>query len=198
MMVPNRMLALVVVGAWGAGGLAAELVGIRGSDTRFASRIESRIDGAPITLVLTGGALRQKAVFNVYAVGSYVQEGRAVRSAGELAATDCPKQLHLIMERAVTGEQMAESFTTAIRMGHPAPVFAPELDALAGLLRGRTIRKGDHLWLTHVPGVGLHCNVVGQGDHLIENLRFSRAVWDVYLGEKNLGEAIKRGLVSRL
>jgi hypothetical protein len=127
-----------------------------------------------------------------------VQEGRAVRSAGELAATDCPKQLHLVMEREVTGEQMAESFTAAIRMSHPAPAFAPELAALTGLLRGRTIRKGDHIWLTHIPGVGFHCHVVGQGQHLITNVGFSRAVWNVYLGEKNLGESIKRGLVSRL
>jgi Chalcone isomerase-like len=197
-MVPSRMLAVVLVGAWGAGGLATELVGVRGSFAQFATRIESTIGSTPVTLVLTGGALRQKAVFNIYAIASYVQEGRAVRSAGELAATDCPKQLHLVMERDVTGEQMTAAFTTAIRMGHPAPAFAPELDELAGLLRGRTIRTGDHIWLTHVPGVGLHCQVVGRGEHLIKNVRFSRAVWDVYLGEKNLGESIKQGLVSRL
>ncbi|HEX8201505.1 MAG TPA: chalcone isomerase family protein [Isosphaeraceae bacterium] len=198
MMIPSRMLAVVLAGAWGAGGLAAELVGVGGSSTRFATRIVSRIDGAPVSLVLTGGALRQKAVFNVYTVGSYVQEGRPVRSAGELAAADCPKQLHLVLERDVTGEQIAESFTTAIRMGHPAPAFAPELGELTALLRGRTIRQGDHLWLTHISGVGIHLQLVGQGEHLIKNPAFSRAVWDVYLGEKNLGESIKRGLVSRL
>ena len=61
----------------------------------------------------------------MYAIGSYVQEGVAIRTAGELAATDCPKQLHLVMERDVTGEAMAAAFTTAIRQGHPAPAFAP-------------------------------------------------------------------------
>ena len=27
---------------------------------------------------------------------------------------------------------------------------------------------------------------------------FSRAVWDIYLGRNNLGEGIKKGLVSRV
>lgn len=198
MTVPSRMLALVLVGVWGMGGLGAELVGISGSYTRFATAIEGRIGGAPVKMVLTGGALRQKAIFNVYTVGSYVQAGAGVRSAGELAALDGPKQLHLVMERDIPGTKMAETFAAAIRQSHPAPTFTPELDALARLLRDRTIKKGEHIWLTHVPQVGVHCHVVGQGEHLIKNVRFSRAVWDIYLGEKNVGEAIKRNLVSRL
>ena len=40
---------------------------------------------------------------------------------------NAPKQLHLIFERDVDGEAMAQSFREAIGMGHPAPAFAPEL-----------------------------------------------------------------------
>ena len=197
-MVPSRMLAALLGVVWGTGSLAAELVGVDGSATRFASAIESRINGAPVRMVLTGGALRSKAVFKVYAIGSYVEEGTPVRSAGELAASDSLKQMHLVMEREIPGEKMSEAFTAAIRQNHPAPDFTPELAALADLLQGRTIKKGDHIWLTHVPQVGMHCQIVGQGEHTIRNLRFSRAVWEIYLGERNLGEAIKLGLVSRL
>jgi hypothetical protein len=197
-MVASRMLALALVSAGGTNGLAAELVAVNGSRTRFASAIEGRIGGAPVRLVLTGGALRQKAIFNVYAVGSYLQEGAPVRTAGELAAADRPKQLHLVMERDIPGETMVEAFTEAVRLNNPAPAFVPELEALGRLLRPRTIQKGDHIWLTHVPQVGIHCRVVGKGEILIRNPRFSRAVWEIYLGEKNLGESIKQGLVSRL
>jgi hypothetical protein len=192
------MLALTLVCAGGTGGLAAELVAVNGSSTRFATAIEGRIGDAPVTLVLTGRALRQKSVFNVYAVGSYVQQGAGVRTAEELAAIDRPKQLHLVMERDIPGEKMAEAFAEAIRLNYPAPAFLAELESFTRMLGSRTIQKGDQIRITHIPRVGVHCRVVGKGELLIRDLRFSRAVWDIYLGEKNLGESMKRGLVSRL
>ena len=52
--------------------------------------------------------------------------------------------------------------------------------------------------MTHLPGIGLHIRVAGKVDFVIRSVGFSRAIWDIYLGEKNLGEALKKGLTARL
>jgi len=178
--------------------LAAELVGVPGSGAQYATPIAAKVAGKDVTLKLTGAALRKKLVFSVYTVGSYVQEGVAVRSAEELVAANCPKRLHLIMERDVSGKDMAEAFRTAVRLNHGAPAFENELKRLEEFMQPLTAQKGDHIHLTHLPGVGLHCQIVGKTEITIPGVPFSGAVWEIYLGKNNLGEDIKKGLTSRL
>ncbi len=187
------MLLLVGVGVG-----ATELVGVRGSSTHFTTTMGITIGDRPVKLVLTGVGLREKLFLNVYAIGSYLLEGVSVHTAEELAAVDQPKQLHLVLERDVDGKDMAEAFRIAIRQNYPEPAFAEEVERLCALMRNLDLTKGDHIYLTHLPGVGLRCNVVNKGEILLDKPEFSRAVWDIYLGKNNVGEGIKKGLVSRL
>src|SRR5690242_8417239 len=106
-MVRSRVLALALLGLFGAAALAVESVGVEGSQTQYPTLIESPISNKPVKLVLTGTAMRKKLLFNVYTVGSYVQEGTQVHSADDLASADVPKQLHLVMERDMDGKTMA-------------------------------------------------------------------------------------------
>jgi Chalcone isomerase-like len=195
----SRSLVAVTVAALAAGGASAvELVGVHGSSTRFTTTMEATAGDKLVRLVLTGAALRQKVFINVYAVASYVQEGVAVRTAERLAEVDCVKRLHLVMERDVDGKDMAAAFQTAIRANNPAPAFGAEVEQLTQMMQGNAAKKGDHIFLTHLPGAGLHVSMPGKADFTIRNPAFSRAVWDIYLGKNNLGEGIKRGLVSRV
>ncbi len=194
----NKMLAVSLVLAIVAGARAVELVGVRGTSTQFTTTMDWTVNDKPIKLVLTGVALRQKLVFNVYAIASYLQEGVSVKTADDLAAVDAPKQLHLVMERTVDGKDMAEAFRSAIRLNHPAPALAEEVNQLAEKLQAGSALKGDHIYLTHLPGVGLQVKLADREEFLIRNVDFSRAVWDIYLGNNNLGDSIKRGLISRL
>jgi hypothetical protein len=197
-MVSRKAAAVAVLVLTAGVAPAVELVGVRGSSTRFTTTMEATVGDKPVRLVLTGAALRQKLFVNVYAIGSYVQEGVAVRSAEALAEADCVKRLHLVMERDVDGKDMAAAFQAAVRANHPEPAFATEVEQLTHLLQGEAAKKGEHIFLTHLPGVGLHCARPGKPDFTIRNPAFSRAIWDIYLGRNNLGEGIKRGLVSRL
>jgi hypothetical protein len=192
------VLSVVLLLTSGLTTRATEVVGVRGSSTHFTTTMDITIGDKPVRLALTGVALREKYFINIYAVASYVVEGAGVHTAEELAALDQPKQLHLVLERDVTGNDLAEAFLIAIRQNYPAPAFAPEVDRLTATLRDLEMKKGDHVYLTHLPGVGLRCNVIGKGDFTIENPQFSRAVWDIYFGKNNLGEGIKKGLTSRL
>jgi hypothetical protein len=197
LMFRRRILAVVVLGLGmravvGAGAAASD------GDPRFATAITSQIGGKAVRLALTGTAMRTRYLLNVYAIGSYVQAGIKVQDGEELARTDVPKQLHLIFERDVDANTMAKSFREAIGMSHPAPAFGPELAELEKYLRAYSVKQGDHLWLTSIPGVGLGCQVVGKPSMVVRSVGFARAAWEVYLGPKNLGVAIKSGLSSRL
>ena len=193
-----RILSAAVLLVCGAGVFATELVGVHGSSTQFTSTMGISADGKPVQLALTGVALRQKYFLNVYAIGSYVLEGANVHTAEELATINQPKQLHMVMERDVSGKDFAEAFLIAIRQNHPMPEFDAEVDRMTQKVREMNYSKGDHVYLTHLPGVGFRCNVVNKGEFTIDNPAFSRAVWDIYLGKNNLGEGIKKGLASRL
>jgi hypothetical protein len=183
--------------AWlAAGAFAAD--GMNVGSTRFPATNIITANGKGVSLVLTGAAMRQRYLFNVYAIASYVQPGTAISNAEELARADVVKQLHLVMQRDVAGRDVAESFRAAIRANYPEPQFNAEVDSLVQKLREGTARRGEQILLTHVPGVGLQVSISGKESFVIKNAGFSKAVWEIYLGANNISDAVKRGLVSRL
>jgi hypothetical protein len=197
-MLTRRLLAAAGVALIGTALLAADMVGVPGSSTKYPSEIEAAVGGKNVKMVLTGAAMRTRFLVNVYTIGSYVEKGAPVNSAQTLVAADCAKRLHLVMERTVDGKDMAEAFRAAIRMNHREPAFNDEVNTLVQFMRSTSARKDDHILLTHVPGIGLHCSMAGKADFLIKNVQFAHAVWEIYLGNHNLGEGIKKALVSRM
>jgi chalcone isomerase-like protein len=177
---------------------AVEQVGVDGSDRKFDSTITETIGGQQVTMDLTGTALREKAWINVYAIGSYIQQGAAVHNADELAAADVPKSLHLVMERGVGGKKMGSAFSEAIEANYPEPAFAEELKAFQTYFEAHSVEENDPITFTNEPGVGVLCKVAAAEPLEIKNPKFSKAIWDIYLGKNNIGEGVKKGLTSRL
>jgi len=182
-------LTAVILGSWFLG---------RADAGGFPTSIEKEIGAMTVKLALTGTAVRKKGIFAVYSVASYLLEGAKVRSAEELAGADVPKQLHLVMIRSVSGQEMGSTFLAVFRQNHPEPAFKEEAQTLADLLRASTAQRGDNIFITHVPKVGLHCRRAGGEEILIKNVDFSKAVWDNYFGKRSISEDVKRGLTSRL
>jgi len=192
LMLAAAVAALVLIPARG------ETVGVDGSATSYETQVECTVGGKPVKMVLTGAALRKRVVFKVYTIGSYVEAGAGVRSAEALAGADVPKQLHLVMERDVGGAEMADAVEKAIHKGRGDGAFSDELKALSDTMKSLELKKGDHVRLTNIPKKGLECDVAGKKQVLIENSDFSKAVWEIYLGKKNIDDDIKKALVSRL
>ena len=164
----------------------------------FPNSKQIRIGSQNVKMVKTGQAVRKKLIFSVYAVANYVQDNVNVRTAEDVINTDCPKVLHLVMFRTVSGENMANSLIAILRKNHPAPAFANETKALAALIRSGSAEKGDHILLTHIPQVGLHFKHVGGREILIRNVVCSRAIWEIYFGRNNVSEDVKKGLLSQV
>ncbi len=184
----------VVPGALALG----ETVAVDGSDTTYQAQIEPTVGGKAVKMSLTGAALRKRLVFKVYTIGSYVECGAGARSAEDLAAADVPTQLHLVMERDVDGKEMAEAVEKAIHKSRGDDAFPRELESLRETMKALELKKGDNIRLTNVPKKGITCDVAGKKQLLIENSDFARAVWEIYLGKKNIDDDIKKALVSRL
>jgi hypothetical protein len=164
----------------------------------FPTTMETKIGDEQIKLLRTGTAMRKKGIFKVYLVASYVQEGAKVRTAEELAAADAAKRLHLVFLRPVGGREMAQTFRAVLRQNYPEPTFADEVKQLTDLFERTSAQRGDEVLITHIPKVGLHCRRMNKEEVLIKNVDFSRAVWENYLGKRNVGEGVKQGLVSEL
>jgi hypothetical protein len=175
-----------------------ELVPAPGSNVQYPTAIANFGAGLdqPVDLTLTGVAMRKKLVFNVYTLASYIQAGAKVATAAELVRADVPKMLHLVMQRAVDGPSMAESFKVALAAGHPGK-FAVEQDKLSGFLHGLTAEKGQSVWIIHVPGKGVRF-VVGEEQLFVPGVAFAQAIWDIYLGPATIDAAIRTGLTSRI
>jgi hypothetical protein len=197
-MLYRKIAMLLLAGIGSAATLAGETVGVSGSDAKFETAVERQVGDQKVKLRLTGTAMRKKFIFNVYAMASYMPEHAKITTAEQLAARNVAKQLHLIMVRDVDGPSMAESFESAIRANHPEPAFNAEIKQLVGFMKSITVAEGDQILLTHIPDVGFHVELIGKTKFAIKNKDFSKAVWDIYLGPNNLGDAVKKGLVSRL
>jgi hypothetical protein len=193
----TRLLVVVIAGVSVSTVFAGDTVGVDGSSVRYPTEAVATIGKNRYPEKLSGTAMRKKAIFNVYAIGSYVSNDFKGKTAEELASSDVAKQLHLVLERSVNGADMAKAFEEAIKANHPNE-FGPEIAKLAALMRAHNVDRGEHVWITHVPGYGLHVQLVGKTSDFIPGLKFANAVWEIYLGPKNVGEAVKKGLLSRL
>ncbi len=194
----SRLLLVTALALLTGAVALAETVAVDGSDTSYETKIEPKVGGKEVKMDLTGAALRKRLVFKVYTIGSYVEAGAGLRSAEDLAAADVPKQLHLVMQRDVEGKELAEAVEKAIHKGRGDDAFADELKSLHETMKALELKKGDNIRLTNVPKKGINCDVAGKKEFVIENSDFSRAVWEIYLGKKNIDDDIKKALVSRL
>ena len=177
---------------------AAETVSLSGSGFRFSTTTDYLANAKSNKMALTGVAMRSKFLVNVYAIASYVQEGIKPKSSDELINADIYKQLNLVMERQVDGREMAASFKASVLLNHKEEEFPEELTLLDNLFKEIKVVKGDQVKLTHLPGVGIHCQVVDKIEVTIKSVAFSKAIWEIYFGKNNLGESIKKSLLSKL
>lgn len=174
-----------------------KMVAAPGTKVEYPATIRESIGDKPVAMKLTGTGLRTKAIFNVYAIASYVAEAAAVKSPAELAAADVPKRLHLVMEREVSGKDMSDNIRAGIAQNHPGE-FAEELKALDEYCKKLTLKRGQHVRLTHTPGIGLNA-LIGEDQALeIANVKFANAIWEIYLGKKPLNDKLKKNLTSRM
>jgi hypothetical protein len=150
-------------------------------------------------LQLNGAGLRKRAIFNVYVAGLYVPQ--KANSAQALLAQKGPRRMVISMLRNVD----ADSFSGALNDGLRANLteaqvagFKSQIDALnANLKAVGEAKKGDVIHFEFTPEAGTRVLVNGQPrGGAIPGEDFFAAVLRIWLGDKPVDAALKKGLVG--
>lgn len=192
-------LALLAVLTWVPHASAQSQLKVKGSKKTFPSAIKQKHEKKQIPLRCTGVALREKVWFNVYVIASYVQEDATPKDAAALAKADVWKVLHLQLERNVDGDDMSEAFVEAIRSNYPKESqFKAEIARMNAFFADKECKENQSIRFVWQPKVGVSVLLPGCKPLLFKSTGFAQAIWEIYLGKKNVGKDIKAGLIKRL
>lgn len=182
--------AAAVVLLTGAAGAQVQIEGVK---------LEPTVQVAGSSLVLNGAGLRTRAFFKVYVAGLYVPQKSS--DAAALLAQKGPRRMVIAMLRNVD----ADSFSGALNDGLKANLseaqlagFKAQIEALnANLQAVGEAKKGDLIHFEFTPEAGTRVLVNGQprGTAILGE-DFFAAVLRIWLGDKPVDSALKKGLLG--
>jgi hypothetical protein len=145
------------------------------------------------TLVLNGMGLRSKLFIKVYVGGLYLEKKAGDASA--IIQSDATKRvvLHFIYGE-VTREQMVEAFEDGFKGNAPN---APKVEVEKFIAAQETMKKGEQLVVTYVPGAGTTLTIRGKDKLTIAGLPFAQAVFSVWFGPKPPTSDLKNGMLGK-
>jgi hypothetical protein len=145
------------------------------------------------TLVLNGLGLRTKLFMKIYVGGLYLEKKSG--DAPAIIQSDTTKRVVLqFIYGEVTREQMVESFSDGFK-ANAAGAIKSQVDQFLGALD--TMKKGEQLVATYVPGTGTTLTVRGKDKLTIAGLPFAQALFSVWLGPKPPTSDLKSGMLGK-
>ncbi len=166
---------------------AAEVAGVRFDD---------KVRVADAELTLTGAGLRQRFIFDVYAMALYVRDAKAdpVMQPGA-------KRIAMHMLRDVDADTFAQALVDGMRPNHDEATMqalAPRVAELNALMaKMKEAKKGMAITLDWVPGAGTQMTVNGApGGAPIAGEDFYQALLRIWLGPKPVQESLKKALLG--
>ena len=181
----TRLLLLLV--AFALPLQAAEVAGVKFDDS---------VRLADTALALSGAGLRQRFIFDVYAMGLYVREPK-----GDLVMQSGPKRIAMRMLRDVDAETFAQALVDGMRPNHSEAAMqalAPRIAELnAVMAQMKEAKKGMAITLDWLPGTGTQVTVNGTFTGApIAGEDFYQALLRIWLGPKPVQEALKKALLG--
>ena len=164
---------------------AAEIEGIRFSDTYVADNTQLR---------LTGVGLLRYWGFKAYVGAFYLEEGTPTVSF----LSDKAKRIELEYFRSIKGKDFGPATNKSIAKNVDAKTFdrlRPQIEFHNSLYQD--VQPGDRYSLTYVPGKGTELALNGQPKGIIEGAEFAAAVFSIWLGPKPMNETFKKQLLGR-
>ena len=164
---------------------AAEIEGIRFSDTYFAENTKLR---------LTGVGLLRYWGFKAYVGAFYLEEG----GSNNNFTSDTAKRIELEYFRSIKGKDFGPATNKSIAKNVDSKTFdrlRPQIEFHNSLYQD--VQPGDRYSLTYVPGRGTELALNGEPKGIIEGAEFAAAVFSIWLGPKPMNEAFKKQLLGR-
>ena len=166
---------------------AAEVAGVRFAD-------QAQVAGA--TLALSGAGLRQRFIFDVYAVALYVADPKADRVTQGGA-----KRVAIHMLRDVDADTFSKALADGMRANHDEATMKAlesriaELNAI--MAEAKEAKKGMAILLDWVPGTGTRVTLGGrEAGRPIAGEDFYQALLRVWLGPNPVQSDLKKSLLG--
>ena len=166
--------------------LAAEVAGIK-------------IPDEDQKLILNGAGLRKRAFFQVYVIGLYLPEKKAV--AADAIGAPGAKRVAIHMLRDVGAEQFSDAILDCMKDNHSEAdmkALEPRAKQLAAnLAEMKEAKKGMRITLDWLPGKGTQATVEGKpAGAPIAGEDFYRGLLRIWLGEKPVQDDLKKALLG--
>lgn len=166
--------------------LGAEFEGVKIPDT---------VQAGGKTLALNGNGLRTKLFFKVYVASLYLENKSG--DANAVVNADTVKRVRMTMLRDLTKDQIAE----AIREGFEKnakpqmPKLKERMESFISQIPA-SVKKGEILELTYVPGKGTSVGSTSGEATQIAGKDFADALFSVWLGKSPVDENLKKGMLG--
>jgi len=147
------------------------------------------------TLVLNGLGLRTKFSVKVYVAGLYLEQKSSDPSA--IIKAEAPKQIVMQFLHSASKQQMTDAFDEGFKNNAPdaEPTMKPDIDRLLSALE--TLKKGDQMVFTYLPGTGTTLAINGTEKVTIASPAFGQALFSVWLGPKPPNAELKKGILGQ-
>jgi len=147
------------------------------------------------TLMLNGLGLRTKFSVKVYVIGLYLE--RRSSDASAIIKADAPKRAVMQFVHAASKNQMADAFDDAFSDNTPdaKKTMKADIDRLLGALD--SIKEGDQMVFTYVPGTGTTLTINGKEKVTIAGPGFGQVVFSMWLGPKPPNAGLKNGILGQ-
>lgn len=170
--------------------MSAEVAGIAMDD-------KIRAHGAD--LVLSGAGIRKRFLFDVYAIGLYLQQ-KAADAAGALSSVG-PKRVELHMLRDVGAEQFTQALVDGLRANHEDAQYRalePRAQQLAAMMaKIGQAKKGMRIVLDWTGAETLVLAGGKPAGSAIPGEDFYQALLRIWLGDKPVQEDLKLQLLGK-
>ena len=166
---------------------AAEVAGVK---------FDERVRIADTELALTGVGLRQRFIFDVYAMGLYVRDAKA-----DPVLQPGAKRIAIHMLRDVDADTFTQALVDGIRPNHDEATMKalePRIAQLsATMAQMQEAKKGMAITLDWLPAGGTQMTVNGKAaGALIAGEDFYRALLRIWLGDKPVQDDLKKALLG--
>lgn len=166
---------------------AAEVEGVRFDD-------RARVAGSELSL--SGAGLRQRFIFDVYAIALYVGDPKADRIAQSGA-----KRVAIRMLRNVDADTFAKALVDGMRPNHDEATMKslePRIAELNAIMAAtKEAKKGMAIDLDWEPGIGTRVQIDGRtAGKPIAGEDFYRALLRIWVGSRPVQDDLKKALLG--
>lgn len=157
-------------------------------------RVPSSVSIGKDQLALNGAALQERFVFDVTVVSFYT--GKPVRSTDEAVRANAKKHLQFHLLRNLSRAQLHDVIRQGLGMGlgNRVEPLKPHVDRFLAKLP--SVKRGDVMSITFVPGEGTTLRINGKPRITIEDEAFAEAIFGVWLGPRPIDRYVQRNLLT--